>query len=182
MQDQVQGPYHILGYSFGAHVALEVARCLKTRSPDVDVKLILVDSSVAPGALEKFGSPERVNSVFELIDISADVRSEEEEEFRTKLHHEVKRNLSLMAAYKMTSYSSPVVFLKANGSQDLKEINSTSVCNGYDVYMSNLRVELIHGGHYKIFTDMEFLNSNLAVLREVLGLKNNDLRETTILH
>lgn len=91
MQDQAQGPYHILGYSFGAHVALEVARCLKTQFPDVDVKLILVDSSVAPGALEKFRSPERVNAVFELVDIGGDVRSDEEEEFRIKLHHEVER-------------------------------------------------------------------------------------------
>lgn len=169
MQDQVQGPYNILGYSFGAHVALEVARCLKTQSPDVDVKLILVDSSVAPDALERFASSERVNAVFEQIDIIANVHSEEQEEFRTKLYHEVKRNLSLMAAYKMTSYSSPVVFLKANGSQNLKKIYSTSVCNGYDIYMSSLQVEQIHGEHHEIFTNREFLNSNMAVLRKVLG-------------
>lgn len=173
MEDQAQGPYYILGYSFGAHVALEVARCLKTQSSDMDVKLILVDSSVVPGALSRFSSPERVNAVFEQIDISADVRTEEEEEFRTKLYHEVKRNLSLMATYQMKPYSGPVVFLKTNDSQDpekFKKPDWTSECNGYNTYMPNLRVELIHGTHYKIFTDTKFLDSNLAVLRDVLDL------------
>lgn len=75
----------------------------------------------------------------------------------------------------MTSYSSPIVFLKANSSQDLKEINSTSACNGYDIYMSNLRVEIIYGRHHEIFTSNKFLNTNLAILREVLGLEDKAL-------
>lgn len=54
----------LLGYSFGAHIAVEIARMLYGRDSKSHVQLVLADSSVERRALRRFASPSMTDAVY----------------------------------------------------------------------------------------------------------------------
>lgn len=159
----------LLGYSFGAHVATEMARLLHER--DHTVQLILVDSSVERSATEKFKSPEIAAAVFNSfkLDVERSTRTNEEEEFLQRLEREVARNLRLMTQYQMKYFHWQATFLRACDGLDEGKLNDGDMSNGYGPLVKDLRVERISGDHYEIFSD-EHISFNSAVIRNILKL------------
>ncbi|TAQ85240.1 hypothetical protein B7494_g6434 [Chlorociboria aeruginascens] len=76
---QPSGHFVLLGYSFGAHVATEIARSLHERH--YTVQLILVDSSIIRSAIERFNSPQIALAIYNSFKLNVNkiTRTEEEE-------------------------------------------------------------------------------------------------------
>lgn len=177
LQHQNQGPFFLLGYSFGAHVAVEIARLLQAQH--FDVKLVLVDSSVEPRTNERFRDPARVAAVFERVKWGVESRSsrngEGKGELLTMLEAEVTRNLRLLTAYQMSPYAGQATLLKAFGDPDEERGYEGDRSNGYEGLVSECRVESIYGDHSKILTDEQYLTFNGEVIRKVLGVSSSQI-------
>jgi enterobactin synthetase component F len=175
LQHQPKGPFFLLGYSFGAHVAVEIARLLQAQH--FDIKLILVDSSVEPRTNERFRDPARVAAVFESVKRGVEPRSSRNGEGKggllTMLEAEVTRNLRLLTAYQMSRYAGQATLLKAFGDPDEERGYEGNRSNGYEGLVSEFRVESVYGDHYKLFTDEQYLTFNGEVIRKVLGVSSS---------
>jgi thioesterase domain-containing protein len=139
----------LLGYSFGAHIAVEIARLLYARGHTV--QLILVDSSVRDADHEKFRSPEMAASVVQSfkMDTSGGNSSDETQEFMQNLDQEITRNLRLLVAHRMRYFPHKATFLRA-------DLNSGSGVddnsNGYRELVKDLNVQHVCGDHSEIFS------------------------------
>lgn len=164
---QTEGHFVLLGYSFGSHVAVEMARLLHERQHTV--QLVLIDPSVEPAALEKFNSPEIVAAVLksvELVDTHGP-RNAETEEFQQKLRQEVTRNLRLLTTYQMKYFPWQAALLRASSSKYGEHLNNGDMSNGYGALVKDLRVEQLSGDHYQVFSEGH-LSFNCCVIRKVL--------------
>lgn len=166
---QPSGHFVLLGYSFGAHVATEIARSLHERH--YTVQLILVDSSIIRSAIERFNSPEIATAIYNSFKLNFNkiTRTEEEEEFLQRLEREVARNLRLITQYQMKFFPWPATFLRACDDLGEEKLNDRDMSNGYKALVKDLVVERISGDHYEIFSD-DHISFNSAVIRNVLKL------------
>ncbi|KAG9230477.1 hypothetical protein BJ875DRAFT_546147 [Amylocarpus encephaloides] len=169
LHHQTRGHFVLLGYSFGAHIAVEIARSLHDRH--FTAQLILVDSSVEPGSSERFRSPESAAAVYNSfkIEINDVASTDEEKEFLQRLEPEVTRNLRLMTGYQMEYFPWTATFLRACSNLDEERRNGIDISNGYGAFVKSLRVERISGDHYNVFSDGN-ISFNGAVIRRALGL------------
>ncbi|KAJ4309001.1 hypothetical protein N0V84_011754, partial [Fusarium piperis] len=85
LSHQPSGHFVLIGYSFGAHVATEVARLLHNLHHMV--QLILVDSSVERGSLARFANPGMANKVYMSFkpDTDSAMKTEEGRDFLSRL-------------------------------------------------------------------------------------------------
>ncbi|KAH8728894.1 Alpha/Beta hydrolase protein [Phaeosphaeriaceae sp. PMI808] len=150
-QYQSQGSFMLLGYSFGAHIAVEISRILRAQS--YIVRLILVDSSVRDEDCDKFKLPHMVEFIIQSCQLGA-VKSQEstdEQNFVKGLREEVVHNLRLLTSYKMNYLAGPVTFLKAYQQSSNGDSNRNQISNGYDKLVEEVRVDFVQGDHSELF-------------------------------
>lgn len=164
-----------MGYSFGAHVATEIARFLHCQHQAV--QLVLVDSSVDPESTARFASPAVIASVLRSCqpDLEHSRWPEKrvvDHEFLAGLEREVRRNLQLMTLYRMEFFTGTATFLRTGGEKEeaatgADDDNRLDVTNGYQSLLGKLRVERLIGDHFQLFSD-ENVVFNGEVIRRVI--------------
>ncbi|KPM37546.1 Linear gramicidin synthase subunit B [Neonectria ditissima] len=155
LSHQPSGHFVLIGYSFGAHIATEVARLLHNFHHPV--QLILVDSSVQRGALARFADPRMADKVYKSFkpDTDSAMKAEEGKDFLYRLEREVSRNLQLMARYQMKPFPWPATFLRASENKATEDSSGDDDSNGYRGLVAELAVEHVCGEHYQLFEDRD---------------------------
>ena len=161
----------LLGYSFGAHVAVEMARLLHEHNHTV--QLILIDSSVEHDALVRFGDTGMVDAVFNSFkpELERSVRNEDMDEFLSGLQQEVARNLRMMSRYRMRYFPWSATFLQAEHDGGTRVLQEKDISNGYRALVKELVVDHLIGDHYSVFS-AENISFNSHVIRKALRLES----------
>ncbi|KAM5357645.1 hypothetical protein ACJZ2D_016058 [Fusarium nematophilum] len=169
LSHQPSGHFVLIGYSFGAHVATEVAWLLYNLHHMV--QLILVDSSVERGALARFGNPGMADKVYRSFkpDTDSAIKTEEGGDFLWRLEREVSRNLQLMTRYQMKPVLWPATFLRASENKATEGSGDGDDSNGYRGLVAQLAVEHLCGEHHQLYEDRHLLQ-NREVIKPSLDL------------
>ncbi len=172
------GPYLIGGASFGATVAVEIARILDKQGHDIDRILIFDGWAIYP---------------HHLLDQEYFNRSmlRQQQEWKTKFHcHDVLNNrtinmfdvqrkrLRMLFSYAMDPIPYPVVLFKANTTLDIFQ-SVDDPTNHWGSYAKNIRVHRIEGDHETLFLNpgaAEIARYLLSDNNRAIGIENNSQR------
>ncbi|KAJ3020325.1 hypothetical protein HKX48_000986 [Thoreauomyces humboldtii] len=150
-------PYYILGFSFGAHVALEVSRLLRCQGEKAFT--ILVDS-IKP---RKHARPIAVDEVDAIV-ANFGITSRETNQngdFMRAIQREVNRNLHLMDSHVLKPFQGPVALLRAASTIDHRYDED-------DYTLPTLRIFEVEGTHYELFRSPNFVKSVCARVQDAL--------------
>jgi len=148
---QPEGPYHLLGLSFGGILAYEIAQKLTRRGADIPV-LVLLDS-VLPSAVKvkahrrvinllKSGVSWLGNREMQKSDSLPDLTYEEMSKLRGRYYWELGKR------YKPLSYSGPTILVRATSSKLFGTGYITDETLGWaDLVADNLSIVRINGTH-----------------------------------
>lgn len=138
-QIQKNGPYHLVGWSFGGLVALEMAVQLSNKSEAV-ANVFLVDT-YHPKTFQSHDLEEEINTL--LIAENTSLDSIEGKQ----LYHSIKIHDALMRQYVPKVYKGRVTLLQATAGQFIPK-------GGWQQHeISNLKVVSIPALHYEIFKE-----------------------------